>query len=70
MNSKEVFEKIRKRNKCVISCGSNRNIAYSQYLKASLSYDNVKRAFYIAIQLSRHDSSVLEEGNQDLNDIK
>lgn len=61
MESKAIYEKIQKRNKMVITCGNARNNAYSQYLKASLSYDNSKKGFYIALELSKHDGSIEEE---------
>lgn len=61
MNSKEIFEKILNRSKYVMACGNSRNISYSQYLQASFSYDNLKKGFYIALLLSRHDQNVQEE---------
>lgn len=61
MTSKEIFEKILKKNKQVVVCGNERNNSYSKYLKASLSYDTLKKGFYIALQLSRHDGNIPEE---------
>lgn len=48
-------------------CGSTRNNRYSQYLNASLSYDNLKKGFYIALKLSRHDNDVPEERKENSN---
>lgn len=64
MNSKEVFEQILKRNKYVIDCGNTRKNAYAEYLKASLSYDNSKKGWYIAVKLSKHDGDVPEESKE------
>ncbi len=68
MNSEETYLKISKRNKNVISCGHLRNNTYAEYLNASLSYDNLKKAFYIAIQLSRYDNNVPEERKEISNE--
>lgn len=67
MSSKEIFEKILKRNKYVMSCGTTRNNTYSQYLDASLSYDNLKKGFYIALDLSSHDGNDPEESKETSN---
>lgn len=61
MSSKDTFEKILKRNKNVMTCGSTRNNRYTEYLNASLSYDNLKQGFYVALKLSRQDGDVPEE---------
>lgn len=50
-----------------MTCGNTRNNTYSQYLKASLSYDNLKQGFYIALKLSRHDQDVPEERKDNSN---
>lgn len=62
MNSKEIFEKIIKRNKHVINCGTARNYAYLQYLKSSWEYDSMKKGFYTALQLARLDANIEEDG--------
>lgn len=64
MNSKETFEIILKRNKYVMSCDCTRNSRYAEYLNASSSYDKLKKGFYIALELSRHDKDVREERNE------
>lgn len=65
MDSKTIFEKIQKRNKFVITCANARNNSYSQYLKAASLYDNLKKGFYIALQLSKTDGNVAEERKED-----
>lgn len=61
MNSEEIFKKITKRIVHVSNCGTARNFAYSEYLKASLEYDSSKKAFYTALELARLDGNVQED---------
>lgn len=64
MNSKEIFEKITKRNKHVYQCGVLRNTAYLGYLKASAQYDSLKKAFYTSVELARLDQNIPEESKK------
>lgn len=61
MNSKEIYEKISKRNKYVATCSTMRNDSYSAYMKESMLYDNLKKGFYLALELSRHDNNTADE---------
>lgn len=69
MNSTEMFDKITKRNKYVMCCGSVRNSAYLKYLTTSLNYDTLKKGFYTAMELSKIDGNISEDGKPQLKHI-